>query len=347
MGGYPGGGLPLVDALVHIRLLRSEVNEAVATMSRFLEQEKGIRQWEVLSRYFVQIAGGGAGGGDALIEAVLTTVPGVVGSKAFAQFLADAQEAHHGIVERHLDAWKDSGEVLAKQAYGEIAAMDAMLHPERDDSRRRLDELTGGGGSPAAEVGAALTAAHILAEEPDRRIEAARALVALLALPNAAVWPAAFEFFRLTDRLVPDEGTVAFLRAVADGVHRSGTIDPTFVIDGLATLLPHEAGTVGEIAMALTEKWKGELADMRTATARATSPLVDLAVTLHRLGPDTRDVGLELFEQLIDIDAYEARQTLDQIDGRFRDSAPMFRRPRVRRRSQVLPRRRRIAGPEG
>lgn len=99
--------------------------------------------------------------------------------------------------------------------------------------------------------------------------------------------------------------------------------------------------------MVLTEKWKGELADMRTATARATSPLVDLAVTLHRLGPDTRDVGLELFEQLIDIDAYEARQTLDQIDGRFRENAQTFRRPRVRRRSQVLPRRRRIAGAEG
>lgn len=183
-GGYPGRDLPVVDALVHIRLLRSEAEEAVETMSRFLEREKGIRQWEVLSRYFLQIGGAAAGAGDALIEAVLTTVPGVVGSKAFAQFLADAQEAHHRIVERHLDAWKDSREVLARQAYGEIAALDAILHPEREESHRRLDELIGGGGSPAAQVGAALTAAHLLAEEPDRRVEAARALVALLALPN-------------------------------------------------------------------------------------------------------------------------------------------------------------------
>lgn len=344
MGVYPGGALPVADEIVRIRLLRGEVNDAVVTMSRFLKLEKGIREWEVLSRHFQQIAGAAGGAGDALIEAVLTTVPGVVGSEAFAQFLADAQKAHHGIVERHLDAWRDSSEALPLQAYGEIVALDAILHPEREDSRRRLNELICGGGSPPAQVGAALTAAHLLAEEPDRRVEAARLLVALLDLPNVAVWPAAFEFFRLADRLVPDEGTVVFLRAVADGVHKSGAIDPTFVIDRLATLVPHEAEIVSKIALALTEKWKAELADIRTATARATSPMVDLAVTLHRLSPDTRDLGLQIFEQLIDIDAYEARQTLDEIDGRFRENAPMFRRRRVRRRSQVLPRRRRSAG---
>jgi len=340
-GGYPGGSLPVADALVHIRLSRGEADEAAATLSRFLEREKGTRQWEALSRHLLRLDGASGNAGELLIETVLAKVPGVVGSRRFAQFVAEAQRVHHGTVERHLDAWRNGDGIEARQAYGEIVALDALLHPDRDDSRRRLDELTDGGGTAAAQVGAALTAAHLLAEEPDRRLEASRALVALLALPNAAVWPAAFEFFRLADRLVPDEGTVAFLRAVAEGVHRSGSIDPTFVVDGLATMLPHEAALVGQIALALTEKWKAELADVRTATARATSSLVDLAITLHRLGPQTRNIGLEIFEQLVDIDAYEARQTLNEIDGRFLETAPRARRPRLRRRSQVLPRRNR------
>jgi hypothetical protein len=338
--GYPGGSLPIADALVSIRLARGEADQATATLSRFLEREKGIRQWEVLSRHLLKLGGVAGGPGETLIGAVLSEVPGVVGSRRFAQFLADAQRAHHDLVEHHLDVWRNDGGVVARQAYGELVALDALLRPERDDSRRRFDNLMEGRGPSDAQVGAALTAAHLLAEEPDRRVEASRALVALLALPNPVIWSAAFEFFRLADRLVPDEGTVAFLRAVAEGLHRSGNIDPTFVVDGLATMLPHEASLVGEIALTLTEKWSAELADVRTATAKATLSLVDLAVTLHRLGPETRDVGLKIFEQLIDVDAYEARQTLNEIDGRFLETPSRPRRPRLRRRSQVLPRRR-------
>ncbi|MCG7363525.1 alpha/beta fold hydrolase [Roseomonas sp. ACRSG] len=338
---YPGRNLPIVDALINIRLLRGEHDAAAAAMSRFLRWEKGIRQWEVLSHYFWHLGNAGVSAGGTLLEKVLTMVPGVVGNKAFARLLATPPEQYHGLVERHLDAWRDSDQAAAVQAYGEIVALSALRYPEREDSRRRLDEIVVDGGTSAAQVGAALSAAHLLAEQPDRQIGAARTLAALLALPNPAVWPAAFEFFRLIDELTPDEGTIAFLRAISDGVGQSGTINPTFVVERLATMLPHEAGLVGKIALALAAKWKEELTDIRTAMATATSPLVDLAVTLHRLGPDTRDVGLELFEHLIDIDAYEARQALDEIDGRFRGTALQRLRPRLRRRSQVLPRRHR------
>ncbi|MFL0587502.1 hypothetical protein ACH0BU_12760 [Sphingomonas olei] len=343
-GGYPGGDLPVVEALVSIRMHLDERGKAVETLSRFLLRERGIRHWEVLSRHFIRLGLAETSTGAAVLDEVLTTVTGVVGSKAFALLLADAQNVDHGLVDRHLDFWKDSDSTSAVQAYGEIVALDALLHPERDDTRRRLDGIVGDGGSHAARVGAALSAAHILAEEPHRRVEAANLLVRLVALPDPEIWPAAFEFFRLAGDLIPDKGTVTFLRAVADGISSAREIDPTFVVDRLATMLPHEADLVARIALALTAKWRSELADMRTATARATSPLVDLAVTLHRLGPDTRDIGLELFEQLIDIDAYDARQALDEIDGRFRGTAPRMRRPRLRRRSQGLPRRRHQQG---
>jgi hypothetical protein len=192
----------------------------------------------------------------------------------------------------------------------------------------------------AAQVGVALSAAHLYAEEPDRRMDAANLLARLLGLQNPDIWNAAFELFRLTDELVADEATTTLLRAIVDGLPRSPKLNPTFVVDRLATLLPHQAQLVGQFALGLVAKWKSELGDMRTSTAMATSALVDLAITLHRLGPETREIGLILFEQLIDIDAYEARQVLDEIDNRFRPAEP-YMRPRVRRRSQVSPRRQR------
>jgi hypothetical protein len=72
----------------------------------------------------------------------------------------------------------------------------------------------------------------------------------------------------------------------------------------------------------------------------AASRLVDLAVTLHRLGPETREVGTTLFEQLIGIDAYEARQTLDEIDNRFQEAARAPRLRRLPRRSEIASRQR-------
>jgi len=66
---------------------------------------------------------------------------------------------------------------------------------------------------------------------------------------------------------------------------------------------------------------------------RALHPeLVDLAITLHRLGDEAREVGLELFGQLVKIQAYTARETLEQIDNRFRSRVP--KRQRLRRRSR-------------
>lgn len=160
----------------------------------------------------------------------------------------------------------------------------------------------------------------------------------LLGVDNPDIWSAAFELFRLSDELVADDATTTLLRAIVDGLPRSPKLNPSFVVDRLATLLPHQAQLVGEFALGLVAKWNAELGDMRTSTAMATSSLVDLAITLHRLSPETRETGLILFEQLIDIGAYEALQILDEIDNRFRPTAPHIR-PRVRRRSQVAPRR--------
>ena len=59
----------------------------------------------------------------------------------------------------------------------------------------------------------------------------------------------------------------------------------------------------------LISDWRKEIGDRETTAAMAAQELVDLAVTLHRLGPNTRGVGTKLFEELLEIDTHEARQT--------------------------------------
>jgi hypothetical protein len=88
--------------------------------------------------------------------------------------------------------------------------------------------------------------------------------------------------------------------------------------------------------MALVESWRNDLGDIQTGTAAVAPDFVDIAVTLHRLGPETRDLGTSLFEELLEVNAYSARATLDQIDNRFRSTgqAQPRRLPRRRRKQR-------------
>lgn len=87
---------------------------------------------------------------------------------------------------------------------------------------------------------------------------------------------------------------------------------------------------VARVAKKLVAAWRNELTNVQTHTAAAAQPLVDVAVNLHRLSGETQEIGIELFEELLEIDAYETRQTHDEIDNRFRDQGSV-QRPRLRR----------------
>lgn len=340
---FPGGDVPVADAVVHIRLRRGEAAQAVAFLSDYLDRQKNIRTWEIMARYLPHLESADQGGFEILLDRLLVEVAGVVASKPYAQLLASAEPRNHALVERHIDAWRDAASDQIRQAYGEIVALDALMRPEHASSVRRLERIMNDPAARPARAGAALSAAHVFVEEPGRRDPAAALIAQLLGTDEPGVWAAILELFRLGDELAADAATRTVLHALYEALPRAPKIDATFIVDRLATLLPHEATLVGEIALRLVAKWGAKLGDIRTATAMATSALVDLSITLHRLGPETREIGLRLFEQLIGIDAYEARQTLDEIDNRFRQSAPPVRR-RLRRRSEVSPRRPRRGG---
>ena len=64
----------------------------------------------------------------------------------------------------------------------------------------------------------------------------------------------------------------------------------------------------------------------------AAPQLTDLALTLHRLGGAFRPAGIDLFEAMIEIDAYGARETLTEVDGRFGPQQSIVRRQLRRRK---------------
>ncbi len=93
-----------------------------------------------------------------------------------------------------------------------------------------------------------------------------------------------------------------------------------------------EAELISTMVEKLVAAWRDELGEMRTRTATAAPQLTDLALTLHRLGGTSRQTGVALFEAMIEIDAYGARETLAEIDGRFGPHKAASRQRLARRR---------------
>ena len=326
----PSGEYPIVEALIGIRLRRKEHDHVDKVLCAYLDRRKSRKEWDHLLP-FVHFAYPSEPARRAeFLERLFSEIPALVGSIEAARVLVNAHWWHADFANSQLDLWRESERRLARQAYGEIVAVAFLMQPELAWAQTRLTALLETKTLDDARTGAALSAANLWSDA-DRRTSASSLLTSLLDGGGAGVWLATFESFRLADELMPDSATESLLSMIADRLVEAPHLDGRFVVECLATLLPNKAVLIGRVAKGLVGAWRGELADIRKGAAIAARPLVDLAVTLHRLGPETREVGTDLFEQLIDINVFEARQTLDEIDNRFREQPPVRRRRLARR----------------
>ena len=329
----PGGEYPILEALIRIRLEREEFDRIDGMLRDYLDRCKDPNVWDSLLRFFPYLYPNDHARRIALLERLFAEVSALVGSTEAAHILANAHWWDANFANVQLEPWRNSRSRLARQAYGEMVAVAALMQPTLGWAQTRLDTIVDNGMLQDARTGAALTAANLWSNA-SRRSGASDLLTRLLAAGGADVWRATFDLFRLIDELTPDPPTVSLLTTIADKIGATPRLDATFVVDRLGTLIPHQAVLVGHLAEGLIGVWRTELGDVRTGIAAAAPELVDLAVTLHRLGPETREIGTVLFERLIEVDAWEARKTLDKIDNRFMDHAPP-RRPRLARRSRA------------
>jgi hypothetical protein len=328
----PGGDYPVLEALVRARLARHESDQIIDSLTAYLQRSKDARIWENLLRVLVYLQPGTGDRRGEFFKALLRGLPQLTGSKASAYLLAHIHWYAPEVVAADLVRWKTWPQRGARQGFGELATLVALAQPNLDWPRDWLSEIETDASLVDARAGAAMSAVNLWVDLKHRAV-ATDLLVRLLATGEKGVWSAVFDLFRLVDELTPEDQTIRLLRAISKHVATAPRLSGTFVVERLGSLLPHEAELVGHISGGLVKMWRDQLSEVSTSTAIAAPELIDLAATLHRLGPATRELGLNLFEQLVEIDAYHARQMLDEIDNRFRDSAASAR-PRLRRRTR-------------
>ena len=333
----PSGAYPTLEALVLHRRARGEYDQLDEMLERHLDRCKNPEFWEQVLIYLPSPDSANHARETALIKRVFAEVPSLVGSRIGARLLPKALSWNADLAESELARWRDANSPAARQAYGEIATIASIMRPNLGWPREYTEELFRDEALEDARAGAALTAAHCW-PAAGFRPAAGDLLTRLLAYDHPEIWRAACEVFRLADTLSPDPPTISLLSAIERSPERVPHSHASLMVERMGTLLPFEALLVARVARGLLQVWRDQLGDTQTDAALAAPDLIHVALTLHRLGPETREIGTDLFEQLLAIDAWEARQVLDELDNRFRDQATRRRRrlprPRLRRRSR-------------
>ena len=334
----PGGNFNILSALASILLNRGEAgrDRYLAILDDHFSRERDPNIWKALL-YRLSDAGGSTPQiVSTFLRKLFARFPKILATQEAVMFLAYAQRWDDQLVFDLISDWRKSDQAFLQRAYGELVGLVAIVK-EKNDWAQARDEIMSFG-TDDTKIGLAHAAVNMWSDEKLRQ-RAGETLVALLKGASKELVAAVMDVFRVTDELAPDASTVELLRALADPSTDMSAAPSHFVVECLQALLPHEAELISTIAEKLVAAWRGELGDMRTGTATAAPQLTDLALTLHRLGGTSRQSGVALFEAMIEIDAYGARETLSEIDGRFgphqaaaRQRLARRRRPRGRRR---------------
>ena len=324
----PGGDFEVLEAGITIRLARKDFDQVHDTFCAYLDRCKNPSVWSRVLAIAPFPYSPQRGREIAFLKRVFREVPGILESRSAAILLVNSHRWSEELAHSQLDPWRDAQSAPARQAYGEIVACAALLNPAAAWAQARLDVLIEDPALEEARAGVALSAAHRWTDSK-ARARAWNILERLLPGGEPGVWQAVIEIFVMVREWTADRPTNSLLTALADAPQLPLSPNANFVPERLASLMNDYPVLVARVAKRLVAAWRNELADQRTHTAMAAQPLVDLAVNLHRLGGETRELGIELFEELLEIDALEARQTRDEIDNRLRDQRSA-RRPRLR-----------------
>lgn len=342
MGGLrvlPHGNYPIIEVLVRIFLRNKDYPRLISMLNGQLSAENDSRIWEALLQFLPYLPSTHIDELTDFLDRLFGQYPELPFTHEGLRLLAQLHWKADAFVGSLLSRWDYSASASNEQGYGELAALISLVRPSLDWPKKLLDEILSKPELLNARVGAAYAAVNVW-PEAEWQVACSALLQKIVPIADKLAWIAIFDLFRLVDEITPESHWIQLLKTIEEHLATAKGVNSSFVVERLQTLLPHSGQLIGRFARGLIANWRAELADMSTGTAIAAAEFVDIAITLHRLGPDTRELGTELFEDLLQANAYTARETLDQIDNRFR-STPASRRPRLPRRSRNARSRRR------
>jgi nucleoside phosphorylase len=335
----PHGNFPTLQALTRVLIERGEHDRIVEIWEGHLARRETPKVWRALLRLLPYIRPTDEAARGRLISGIFRRYPQVSESLEAVLILRYAQWWARDQVRELLDSWRGREDPWLQQVLGEVGTLVALMQPDLGWAANLLKEGLASEASTERKIGVAFSAANVWVDSKFRT-RANAVLLALIPQADPNLWSAILDVFRVAEDMGDALDAASLLDAMGAHIRKAGRQTNIFLFDRLQGLLPEHAVAVGRLAEGVIANLSDELGDIRTGAALAAPELVNIAITLHRLGGPTRELGVQLFEELLRIDAYSARATLEEIDSRFRTGPAPTRRPRLPRRSAKVKSRR-------
>jgi len=223
------------------------------------------------------------------------------------------------------------------QAYGELLCLHHLLNPEKKWSQEQIKEVLNiddhRKDSKKIKLGLFFTAAKMW-DHRESRLAATEILINLLKDPDEAMMIACSDLFRVSKTFFPDRPTWQLLDVLCDHPPLIGEGSTGILIEHLEQLVTTNPEKVFNLCLAMLNRLKNKTSSTQHVYFGNIEGITNISLTLQRFGSQNRKRGLKLFEQLLEMDIYDAKRVLLEIDRRPLNhsiSQPIRRRKRLRR----------------
>jgi hypothetical protein len=332
----PGGRDVYIEAIALGYLLREPpiYTEFAAFIEEMLENERHPRIWQITMHWmkflFNWDKDRAAGYYDSLLKAVPEVIArklGIIGLAEIMPMVTDKELMQNWVL--HIGS---SGCDICEQAYGEMLVFYCLIHPGDEWGEEELQRLLKDSQSIKKQRGAVFAASNNWHHHKHQAI-CTNIILALSSTNDLITQKAVSQLFHYGETIPLSKEMKAILEEIAknDGILIQSS---ERLVEGLIDNTEIEPGLIGNICNRIVEVGKEEIKNPGTRYSLVAEPIVSIAITLHRMSPPHREVGLSLFEQLIESDIPQARHALDILDRK-----PLVTRTAIRRRRRRRKRR--------
>jgi hypothetical protein len=196
VSAVPGGKFPLLEVLIRIYLHRHDTPKLLNLLTAALEQRVGGHNyWQhllILLVYLRPAAGQDVNHRVTTLQRIIDQFPNLLGTRELAYLLGHVHWWATDFVERELKRWQTAQGRAAQLGYGELVALLALLHPDREWPKQALSAIEQDVEHKDARTGAATSVVNLWSDI-SRRTQATALLLRLLPNAGEGEWSAVFD----------------------------------------------------------------------------------------------------------------------------------------------------------
>jgi SpoVK/Ycf46/Vps4 family AAA+-type ATPase len=332
----PGGRDIYLEAIALGCLLRKppDHEQFAEVIEGMLQHEKHPKIWQIVFRWMKFLFNWDKNRATKYYDHVINSISDVIESKIgiieYAEIIHMVPDKK--IVQEWISLIGNKDSEFRKQAFGEFLFFYNLINPDDEWGMNQLDLILQNQNKYYREQRGVAFAASRHWHHLEHQSICTKVITKLSSTKDEITQKAISLIFPYGENVLLNKDMKRIISAILpnDGIIIKSA---ERLIEGVIDNTAIEPYLIGYICSRVIKVGKDEIKSPGSRYSMVAEPIVSIALTLHRMQPPYRKIGLNLFEELIESDIPHARQALDILDRKpIATHAPMRLRRRRKRK---------------